>query len=73
MSFGMTNAPAVFQALVSNVLRDMLNKILFVYIDNMLIFLESDEEHTQHVLTVLRPYNQTLQNTLRCVTTDCPS
>lgn len=37
MPFGLTNAPTVFQALV-DVLHDMLNKFLFVYLDDILIF-----------------------------------
>lgn len=32
--FGLTNAPAVFQGLVSNVLRDLLNFSVFVYLDD---------------------------------------
>lgn len=35
MPFGLTNAPTVFQALVNDVLRDMLNQFLFVYIDDI--------------------------------------
>lgn len=31
MPFGLTNAPAVFQSLVNDVLRDLLNKVVFVY------------------------------------------
>lgn len=52
--FRLTNAPAVFQALVNDDLRDMLNKFLFVYIDDILIFSETEEEHVQHVRLVLR-------------------
>jgi len=37
MPFGLTNASAVFQALVNDVLRDMLNEFLFVYLDDILI------------------------------------
>ena len=33
-----TNAPTVFQSLVNDVLRDMLNRIVFVYFDDILIF-----------------------------------
>lgn len=43
-----TSAPAVFQALVNNVLQDMLNRFLFVYIDDILILSETLEEHIQH-------------------------
>lgn len=38
MPFGLTNIPAVFQASVNGVLRDMLNKFVFVYLDDILIF-----------------------------------
>lgn len=34
LSSGLTNAPAVFQALINNVLRDMLDKFVFVYLDD---------------------------------------
>ena len=37
MHFGLTNAPAVFQAL-NNVLHDMLEKFIFVYLEYILIF-----------------------------------
>lgn len=38
MLFSLTNAPAVFQAQVNDVLRDMLNQFVFVYLDDILIF-----------------------------------
>lgn len=53
MLFRLTNAPAVFQALVKDVLRNMLIKFLFVYIDDILIFSEAKEEYMQHVCLVL--------------------
>ncbi|KAI3353005.1 hypothetical protein L3Q82_019572 [Scortum barcoo] len=39
MPFGLTNTPAVFQALVKDVLRDILNKSVFVYLDDIFNFL----------------------------------
>ncbi len=48
MPFGLTNAPAVFQALVNDVLL-LLNTCVFVYLDDILIFSKSMEEHVQHV------------------------
>lgn len=53
MPFELTNAPAVFQGLVNVVLRDMLNRFVFVYIDDILIFSRLAEEHVQHVRAVL--------------------
>lgn len=38
MSFGLTNTPAVFQALVNYILRDFLNRYVFVYLNDILIF-----------------------------------
>ena len=38
MPFALTNSPAVFQALVNNVLRDMLNRFVFVYVDDIQTF-----------------------------------
>lgn len=35
MPFGLTNALVVFQALVNDVLRDMLNRFIFVYLDDI--------------------------------------
>uniref|UniRef100_A0A3B3XW38 Gypsy retrotransposon integrase-like protein 1 n=1 Tax=Poecilia mexicana TaxID=48701 RepID=A0A3B3XW38_9TELE len=54
MPFGLMNAPAVFQALVNDVLRDFLNHFVFVYLDDILIFSRSLEEHRRHVRLVLQ-------------------
>ncbi|KAJ8332185.1 hypothetical protein SKAU_G00428350 [Synaphobranchus kaupii] len=52
--FGLTNAPAVFQGMVNDVLRDLLGKTVFVYIDDILIFSKSPQEHILHVREVLQ-------------------
>ena len=54
MPCGLTNAPAVFQALVNDVIRDMMNKSVFVYLDDILIFSSSPEEHTRYVRAILK-------------------
>lgn len=55
MPFSLTNTlHTVFQALVNDVLQDMLNKSLFVYIEDILIFSETKEEYVQQVRLVLR-------------------
>lgn len=41
MLFGLTNAPDIFQSLVNDVLRDMLHKFIFVYLDDIVIFQKS--------------------------------
>ncbi len=54
LPFGLVNAPAVFQALVNDVLRDMINIFVFVYLDDILIFSPSLQVHVQHVRRVLQ-------------------
>ncbi|KAI2649346.1 Transposon Tf2-9 polyprotein [Labeo rohita] len=54
LPFGLANAPSVFQALVNDVLRDMLNVFVFVYLDVILIFSPSVSDHVQHVCRVLQ-------------------
>ena len=54
MPFGSANAPAVFQVLVNNVLRDLLSRCAYVYIDDILIFSKDIQEHCMHVRTVLQ-------------------
>ena len=52
--FALTNAPAVFQTLINDLLWDMLSKFVFVYLDDILIFSHNQVEHVTHVRSVLR-------------------
>ncbi len=61
MPFGLSNSPAVFQALVNDVLRDMVDRFVFVYRDDILIFSQNERDHVQHVRRVLQ---QLLENRL---------
>ena len=54
MPFGLTNAPAVFQNLINEVLGDMLNQFVFVYLDDILIFSCDLKTHVQQVWQVLQ-------------------
>ncbi|KAL0157145.1 hypothetical protein M9458_048391, partial [Cirrhinus mrigala] len=49
MPFGLANSPSFFQAFVNEVFRDLLNRCVIVYIDDILIFSNSFAEHVQHV------------------------
>ncbi len=53
MSFGLTNAPFVFQHLTNNVFRKYLDDFMVCYIDNILIFSKNMEDHKHHVHLVL--------------------
>jgi hypothetical protein len=49
MLFGLTNAPVIYQALVNNVLREYLNIFIIAYLDDILIYSRSEEEHRKYV------------------------
>lgn len=50
MPFDPTNALAIFHALVNDILKDSLN--VFVYLDDILIYNKTKEQHIQHVKAV---------------------
>ena len=53
MPFGLTNAPATCQTFVNDVLREFLDIFVVVYLDDILIYSSSPEEHVGHVNKVL--------------------
>ena len=68
MPFGLTNAPATFQTMMNNIFQPMLNKFVTVYLDDILIYSKTEEEHLQHiqqVLAVLRT-NQLYAKVSKC-------
>jgi hypothetical protein len=54
MPFGLANAPATFQAMMQEILRDLLDHGVVVYIDDILIYSESESQHELLVSEVLR-------------------
>jgi hypothetical protein len=53
MSFGLTNAPAFFMNLMNSVFMDYLDNFMVVFIDDILIYSQSEEEHVDHLKMVL--------------------
>ena len=53
MSFRLTNAPAYFMNLINKVFMDELDKFVVVFIDDILIYSKSVQEHEQHLRVVL--------------------
>jgi hypothetical protein len=53
MSFGLTNAPTYFMYLMNKVFMEYLDKFVVVFIDDILIFFKTEEEHEKHLRMVL--------------------
>lgn len=53
MPFGLTNAPATFQHLVNTTFTDMLDTCVVAYLDDILIYSETLEQHQSHIRQVL--------------------
>ena len=54
MSFGLTNAPTAFIDLMNRVFRPFLDQFVIVFIDDILVYSKSEEEHARHLRFVLQ-------------------
>ena len=53
MPFGVTNAPATFQRLMNKVFAKELDAFILVYLDDILVFSQTKEEHLEHIRIAL--------------------
>ncbi|GBG62370.1 hypothetical protein CBR_g30324 [Chara braunii] len=53
MPFGLTNAPTTFQAAMTMEFREMLDRFVLIYLDDILVYSRSLDEHVEHLRTVL--------------------
>ena len=54
MFFGITNSPATFQTMMNNIFQDLIVEgIMIVYLDNILIFTKTEEEHAKAIWQIL--------------------
>jgi len=55
MFFGMTNSPAIFQAIMNKILRDLINEgKVATFVDDVLVETETEEGHDKIVEEILR-------------------
>jgi hypothetical protein len=53
MSFGLTNAPTIFMEAMNKMLHEYLDDFIIVFLDDILIYSKSEEEHDGHLSLVL--------------------
>ena len=58
MPMGLTNIPATFQSYINNALRGYVDDFCVVYLDDILVFSHSNEEHTHHLELVMERLRQ---------------
>ena len=54
MPFGLTNSPATFMDLINRVFQPYLDRFFIVFIDDILVYSDNPEEHSEHLRIVLQ-------------------
>ena len=68
MPFGLSNSPSTFTILMNEVFMDFIGKFMIVCIDDILVFIQTEEEHLKHLRYVLErlKHEKLLINVKKC-------
>src|SRR6266536_2735396 len=68
LSFGLINTPVIFQAYINYVLCELVDNFCIVYLDDILIFSKTEEEHYEHLELVIKhlQYVELYTNLKKC-------
>ena len=58
MPFGLSNAPSIFMRLMKEGLKEFIGKFVIVYLDDILVFSQTREEHLRHIQYVMKKLQQ---------------
>ena len=58
MLFKLTNTLAIFQELINHVLYDYLDKFVITYLNDILIFFETEEKHEKHIKEIFKKFQK---------------
>lgn len=58
MPFGLKNAPSIFQRTVDDMLRPFIGKFAYVYMDDVIIFSKTREEHMEHIRQIIETFTK---------------
>ena len=56
--FGISNAPTIFMCLMNGVFKGYLDKFVIVFLDDILIYSKTKEEHEKHLRMVLKVFRE---------------
>ena len=63
MPFGLTNGPATFQQTMNDIFRDQLGHFVVVFLDDILVYSRTLQEHVEHVQFLLQQLRNILSHT----------
>ncbi len=65
MPFGLCNVPSMFTTFMNSIFHEKLNKLVFIYIDDILVYSKTTKEHAKHLECVMNKFPENKLSTNR--------